>query len=739
MRPRITLAWKTDVSNNILIISNLQSKCALSSDCPGAFFPHRPTPQESRLGHRQVCRSASRLLTALLLAFITSSLPPANATTIYWDGSGTGWNSTGSWSTNSGATTPDPAAVPGIGDDVVFNITTVNAAQTVSLNANQAASSLLFRSAGTELLQAGGTNRTLTLGVGGITINSGAGAVTIGSGTAGQNVSVRLNGNETWTNNSSNTFTIQNGVSNVGNVTPFTLTVDGTGNATFNGIISNGGTTGTVAVTKNGTGTATLTANNTYTGGTTINGGTLTLDYSTNNTSKLANAAALNLGGGTLNLSGGSHTEVVGSTTLNTGASSVTRSSGTSVLRMNAITRNAGSTVNFGAASIADTDTSNVNGILGGYATVAGANWAMSATTANNTAITAFTTYTTFVATGGVATTNYLQTDAISLTASESANSLKINTTTTGQSLDIGATRTLTLTSGGLLFVGAQDYQINNGTLKSNTATNSDLIVQQWGAGTLTINSVIADGNGTSTLTKAGTGTLALGGNNTYSGTTFVNAGTLLANNATASTGSGAVQVNNSGTLGGTGKVTGAVTLNNSATIDGGTVGTVGTLSTGALTLNNTSILRVDMTGNPTPTADQISVTGAVTLASTALLKLDIPTNTEFAAGTSFTLINNDLADAISGTFSNAPAGSNDIIDGYAWIVTYTGGSGNDFVITAVPEPSTWLAAALALSAIGFSQRKRVRACVSSAVKKAFLISNFHSRAGSILSSGSLV
>ncbi len=237
---------------------------------------------------------------------------------------------------------------------------------------------------------------------------------------------------------------------------------------------------------------------------------------------------------------------------------------------MNAITRNAGSTVNFGAASIADTDTSNVNGILGGYATVGGANWAMSATAANNTAITAFTTYTTFVATGGVSTTNYLQTDSISLTASESANSLKINTTTTGQSLDIGATRTLTLTSGGLLFVGANDYQINNGTLKSNTATNSDLIVQQWGTGTLTINSVIANGNGNSTLTKAGTGTLILGGNNTYSGTTFVNAGTLLANNATASTGSGAVQVNNSGTLGGTGKITGAVTLNNSATIDGG-------------------------------------------------------------------------------------------------------------------------------------------------------------------------
>ena len=39
-------------------------------------------------------------------------------------------------------------------------------------------------------------------------------------------------------------------------------------------------------------------------------------------------------------------------------------------------------------------------------------------------------------------------------------------------------------------------------------------------------------------------------------------------------------------------------------------------------------------------------------------------------------------------------------------------------VDVAVPEPSTWLAAALALGAIGFSQRKRLRACASSAVER---------------------
>ena len=38
--------------------------------------------------------------------------------------------------------------------------------------------------------------------------------------------------------------------------------------------------------------------------------------------------------------------------------------------------------------------------------------------------------------------------------------------------------------------------------------------------------------------------------------------------------------------------------------------------------------------------------------------------------------------------------------------------------LSAVPEPGTWLAAALALGVIGFSQRKRLRACASSGGRK---------------------
>ena len=86
-----------------------------------------------------------------------------------------------------------------------------------------------------------------------------------------------------------------------------------------------------------------------------------------------------------------------------------------------------------------------------------------------------------------------------------------------------------------------------------------------------------------------------------------------------------------------------------------------------------------------------------------------------FSAGQQFTLINNDTnSDAITGAFSNAPSG-NDIINGYAWMVSYTGGDGNDFVLTAVPEPSTWFGAGLACAALLVLQRRRL----SSWVKRA--------------------
>lgn len=89
----------------------------------------------------------------------------------------------------------------------------------------------------------------------------------------------------------------------------------------------------------------------------------------------------------------------------------------------------------------------------------------------------------------------------------------------------------------------------------------------------------LAELNGGALLTKTTTGVLTLGDGNNYTGGTTITGGTILANNTTDSaTGSGAVQVDATGTLGGNGEIT--VASGGSVTIDGTlSVGQVGDAS----------------------------------------------------------------------------------------------------------------------------------------------------------------
>ena len=203
--------------------------------------------------------------------------------------------------------------------------------------------------------------------------------------------------------------------------------------------------------------------------------------------------------------------------------------------------------------------------------------------------------------------------------------------------------------------------------------------------------------------------------------------GTLLVNNTTGSgTGTGNVTVNGSGTtLGGTGTISGTVTLGNTtagAVINPGPQGTdgtsasVGTLTVGALTLStNSSTFHADAFNTAQPNWDQLKVTGTAALGSAAQFQLSIATSgLNFISGTTYVVID---ANSITGAFANAAEGALVTSNGYNFTAHYDTTNG-DFDLVAIPEPSTWLAAVLTLGTIGFSQRKRVRACASFAIKK---------------------
>ncbi|HEV2973330.1 MAG TPA: autotransporter-associated beta strand repeat-containing protein [Pirellulales bacterium] len=312
---------------------------------------------------------------------------------------------------------------------------------------------------------------------------------------------------------------------------------------TFGGTIKNGA--GTLGVTMQGYGTQTLNGANTYTGPTTVNAGVLSVPGG-----DISASSALVLGGGTYSDSG---TQTVAGWKVNAAGSTITNTTGSTTLTLGALaSRAVGGTVNFGSSTAnpggtINTSTASVNGILGGWATFGGSNWANSGTGGGNIAAAALTNGSAFTS----ATVNY-NVNATATAGGLTANSMIINNGGNAVTLSL-ASGTTTFTSGGILMTnntGNNLQTIQNNSLTSGNGTDLIVINNDTNNGTndaLLINSQIT---GTIGLTKSGPGAVVLGsGSNNFSGVTTVNTGVLQYNVAGAVGLTSGIAINYGGTV----------------------------------------------------------------------------------------------------------------------------------------------------------------------------------------------
>ena len=471
-------------------------------------------------------------ITLMLLA----ASPAANATSYYWDTTTTGtWATGANWSTSStGSPAGTVAPTSSItADSAVFNGSGVNGNETVQLGANTSITGITFNNTGTTNIQSSSTtNRTITIGAGGITMAANAGNVTFD---LINKASVTVGANQTWTNsNAASTLSGFNALTIGAN----TLQLAGVGNFDITADLS---TTAAGILNADQSGILTLRAGNGNTAflgtlNTGLNGGTVLLS----NTTSLNNAALVNIKGGTIaSISSSARTlsaanvSVTGDFTLGqaaTGTGAVTILGG---MDLNNATRQ------ITTANSADT----LSGVIsnGSISKAGSGTLTYSGTSAN--------TYSglTTVSAGGLTLTK-TGVNAI-------AGNVLVNGTGT---LTLGAADQIINTSNvevaaGTLALATFNETVNGVKLTGGTVTGT--------TGVLTSSTAYdfqSSGNVTGSLagtagankTTAGTVTFTGGNANTYTGLTTVSAGTLVLNRTdNIDALAGDVLVNGTGTL----------------------------------------------------------------------------------------------------------------------------------------------------------------------------------------------
>ncbi|ECG0490764.1 fibronectin-binding autotransporter adhesin ShdA [Salmonella enterica] len=406
-------------------------------------------------------------------------------------------------------------------------------------------------------------------------------------------------------------------------ITGGTLTADhadslGTGAIANSGVLQVGEgelentLSGAGSLVKTGTGELTLSGDNSYSGTTTITGGTLTADHADSlGTGTIANSGVLQVGEGelenTLSGSGSLVKTGTGELTLsgdNTYSGGTTITGGT-LTADHADSLGSGDIDNNGVLQVGEGELKNTLSGTGslvkigtGELTLSGDNTYSGGTTIDDGVLIADNADS--LGTGTIANNGVLQVGE---------GELKNTLSGTGSLVKIG--------TGELTLNGDNDYSggttIDDGVL---IADNADSL----GTGAVANNGVLQVGegelkntlSGTGSLVKIGTGELTLSGDNTYSGGTTIDDGVLIAANVNALSGG---DVDNSGTL--MLDANGAFELANVTTHSGATTALAAgsTLDAGQLTQEDGSTLSIDLgaaTDEAMITADSVTLGGTL-------------------------------------------------------------------------------------------------------------------------------
>ena len=683
--------------------------------------------------HRTLAFGAS-ILTAAGLVLLTPL--PLSAAIGTWTGGGltTDWSDAGNW---SGGVIPGSTSVTNNVDSAIFNgstglIVTPDAGRnlrTFTFSSANLGSFTIGSTGGNALLLTSATTfNILADAPSGVTqtinapLNMYGGMSIVNQQTSGNSALVFGGSIESKATSGTQTISVILGNANSSSTA--------SGNNHISGNISDGSTGGKIAIAAAtygqalaGGGVLTLSGNNTFSGGVnwTQSGG-----LNLNSTTALGTGAFTITSGGMLDNTSGQAISLTSGSPITINAGFYFRGSNDLNLGNGAVSLGSGS----GATRIIRLDAGDLrfdgdvsDGSVGkGFQLIGFGSLAGSLTLAGNNSFS-----------GGInvgdVTLNINSATAIGTGTLITGNTARLDNTS-GSALTLSSNNAQTW--GSFTFIGSNDLDLGTGAVAANGAKT--LTIQNK---KLTVGGVISIG--TFTLTKEGSGTLALTAANTYLGKTQVNAGTLLINgthidssNAGVGYGNAAqghFQVASGGVIGGTGRIAGNTALNNSNMVlvesggffaPGASIGTmvldganIGGTNSRVLNMAAGSAFNFELAGNGgvsdelhfwnyssgdlllNNNAINLTLSGSV-MAGTYTVSLF-----EFYSDSGATLTAGGIATGLTiGTLDP-------LITGTPTLNFNSGGNTIDLTYTVVPEPGTWTLVVAGLAVLAFVRRGR--------------------------------